>query len=93
MTQMLTLILSEGSTFFGCFFDISIYRYMQYLQQLPAEMNMEYITLDIGAAINTYKVLWSYPNIFKNIVIHLGDFHFMKENFKVIGNLFVHQVV
>ena len=49
---------------------------------------MEYvnITLDIGAAINAYKVLWSYPNIFKNIVIHLGDFHFMKENFKVTGN-------
>ena len=67
---------------------VMIYRYMQYLQQLEAETNMEYvdITLDIGAAINAYKVLWSYPNIFKNIVIHLGDFHFMKENFKVIGN-------
>ena len=67
---------------------VTIYRYMQYLQQLTAETNMEYvnITLDIGAAINAYKVLWSYPNIFKNIVFHLGDFHFMKENFKVIGN-------
>ena len=62
---------------------------MQYLQQLAAETNMEYvnITLDIGAAINAYKVLWSYPSIFKNIVIHPGDFHFMKENFNVTGNL------
>ena len=67
---------------------VTIYRYMQHLQQLAVETNMEYvnITLDIGAAISAYKFLWSYPNIFKNIGIHLGDFHFMKENFKVIGN-------
>ena len=25
------------------------------------------------------------PSRFKNIIIHPGDFHFMKENFKVIG--------
>ena len=66
---------------------ITIYRYMTHLQDIAAEMNMEYvnITLDIGAAINAYKILWSHPDIFANIVIHPGDFHFLKENFKVIG--------
>ena len=41
------------------------------------------ITLDIGAAINAYKVLWNRRDQFANIVIHPGDFHFMKENFQV----------
>ena len=36
------------------------------------------ITLDIGAAVNAYK-----QSQYQNIVIHLDDFHFMKENFKV----------
>ena len=62
---------------------------MLYLQDLAADMNMDYvnITLDIGAAINAYNVVWSYPERFRNVVIHPGDFHFLKENFKVIGNL------
>ena len=48
---------------------------------------MEYvnITLDIGAAINAYKIQWSHPDIFANKVSHPGDFHFLKHNFKVIG--------
>ena len=40
------------------------------------------ITLDMGAAINALKVLWNWKEKFKNVVIHLSDFHFMKENFR-----------
>ena len=40
------------------------------------------ITLDIGGALNAFKVLWSRKEEFKNLVIHLGDFHFMKKNFQ-----------
>ena len=45
------------------------------------------VTLDVGAAINTYKVLWNYEDKFRNIVIHLREFHFMKECFGVVGSL------
>ena len=43
------------------------------------------ITFDIGIAINAHKVLWNYPECFKHIIIHFGDFHFMKEIFAVLG--------
>ena len=45
------------------------------------------ITLDLGAAMPAYKVVWNYPNIFSNVIIHLGDFHFMKGAFTVLGIL------
>ena len=45
------------------------------------------ITLDVGAAMTAYKVLWNYQDKFKNVVIHLGDFHFMKEVFAILGKL------
>ena len=41
------------------------------------------ITLDVGAAMNAYKLIWNFQERFRNVVIHLGDFHFMKENFQV----------
>ena len=41
------------------------------------------VTLDVGAAISAYKILWNYDDKFKNIVIYLGDFHFTKECFMV----------
>ena len=52
-------------------------------------MNIPYanITFDIGAAMNVFKVLWNYPEKFSNIVIHLGDFHYMKEDFILMGKL------
>ena len=58
---------------------------MKYLQGLPADANIPFIdiTLDAGAAINAYKVIWNYLGQFVNVLLHLGDFHFMKENFKV----------
>ena len=55
----------------------TIFTYMQYLQQLTKEVNMKYanITLDIGAAMNAYKLLWRNMHQFSDIVIHIGDFH------------------
>ena len=48
-------------------------------------MNTKYINvvMDMGATINAYKMIWNFPEKFVNIVIHLGDFHLMKENFQV----------
>jgi len=53
---------------------------------LSENANMPYlnITLDVGAAMNAYKFVWSHPEQFNNVFIHLGMFHFIKENFKVI---------
>ena len=67
----------------------TIYCYFEYLQQLAAEANMPYvnITLDVGAAMSVLKLLWNYPEKFGNVIIHLGDFHFIKENFSFIGKL------
>ena len=42
--------------------------------------------LDIGAAINV-EVIWSNIDKFTNIVIHPRDFHFKKENCKIIGTI------
>ena len=72
--------LNEFSTIFG---------FLTYLQKLCKELNMPYvkITLDLGAAMPAYKVVWNYPNIFSNVIIHLGDIHFMKEAFTVLGML------
>ena len=52
---------------------------------MAASVKMPYVnvTVDVGAAINAYKTIWYLPNQYHNIVIHLGSFHFLKENFKV----------
>ena len=57
-----------------------------HLKNASASVNMPYIniTLDVGAAINAYKTIWSHQEEYKNISIHLGCFHFLKENFQVI---------
>ena len=63
----------------------TIFQYLRYLQGLAADINMPYVnvTLDVGAAVNAFKVVWNYTDDFENVLLHLGDFHFMKENFKV----------
>ena len=33
------------------------------------------ITLDMGAAINAFKVSWNIKEEFNNVATHLGDFH------------------
>ena len=56
---------------------------MKYLQQLANDVNMPYVNIALDVAINACKPLWNYPVSFRNVVIHLGEFHFMKGNFKV----------
>ena len=67
----------------------TIFNLLIHPQGLAADVNMPYInlTMDVGAAMNAYKVLWNFPIKFANVMLHLGDFHFMKENFAVIGKL------
>ena len=58
----------------------TIQTYIEYLKALSLPCNMPYvnITLDVGAAINAFKFVWSSQLRFTNVVIHLGDFHFKK---------------
>ena len=67
----------------------TIYEIFEIVQKRAVKRNIKYanITFDIGAAMNACKVLWNYPDKFKNIVIHLGDFHFIKEVFAILGKL------
>ena len=50
-------------------------------------VNLPYVNvfLDVGAAMNAYKLVWNYPDKFSNVLVHLGDFYFMKEIFNVVG--------
>ena len=59
------------------------------MQKLAEEVKMPYmnVTLDVGAAMNAYKLSWNYPERFNNVLIYLGDFQFLKENFSVIGRI------
>ena len=59
------------------------------MQKMAEEVNMPYVsvTSDVGATINAYKLCWNYPERVKNVLIHLADFHFLKENFNVIGRI------
>ena len=56
-------------------------------RKLAEQSNMLYthITLDVGAAIKAYHVIWNNPTAWSDIVIHLGDFHAMMAFFGVIG--------
>ena len=42
-------------------------------------------TLDVGAAIKAYHVIWNNPNLWSDIIIHLGDFHAINAYFGAIG--------
>ena len=68
----------------------TIFQYLQYLQNLTVTMNMKYVhvTMDVGAAINCFIMLWNNPVLFKNVIVHLGSFHFLKENFQVQHSIF-----
>ena len=63
----------------------TIIMYLEHLQALANSVNTKYVNVTLGcrAAINAFKTIWQYPLKFNNIVIHLRDFHFMKENFQV----------
>ena len=62
----------------------TIYTYMEYFQKLSKAMHMKYVNMDIGAAMNAYKLLWGNLEQCSNVVIHIRDFHYLKENFKLI---------
>ena len=57
----------------------TIQKYLSYLQCQYAICKY----LDVGAAINAYKTIWNYSVEYANVIIHLGSFHFIKENFQV----------
>ena len=66
----------------------TIQKYLNYLQQLSSSVNMPYVnvTLDVGAAINeifynAFKTVWNHPEVYRNVVIHLGGFHFSEREF------------
>ena len=59
------------------------------MQSLAKCVNMPFVNviLDVGAAVSACKLIWNYPNVFSNVIVHLGDFHFMKEIFNVVGTI------
>ena len=56
-------------------------------RQLAKQSNMCYthITLDVGAAIKAFHVVWNRPDAWADIIIHLGDFLAMMAFFRVVG--------
>ena len=50
-----------------------------------ANMCYTHITVDIGAAEKYYKVIWNNQEEFKDVIIHLGDFHGMLHFFSNVG--------
>ena len=58
-------------------------------QKLSFASNMKYthITVDAGAAAKFYHVVWNNSTEFKNVLIHLGDFHTMMQFFCIIGKI------
>ena len=63
--------------------------YVEYLENLSMSCNMPFvnITLNVGAVMNPYKFVGGNPETFKNVVTHLGDFHFFKESIPVSSHL------
>ena len=59
------------------------------MEKLAESCNMKYVhvTADCGAACKFYQVVWNSPEKFKNVIIHLGDFHAMQEMFGIIGKI------
>ncbi|CAB3979305.1 Hypothetical predicted protein [Paramuricea clavata] len=49
-------------------------------------MSYTHITLDVGAAIKAFHVVWNNPGAWSDIIIHLGDFHAIMAFFAVIGH-------
>ncbi len=66
----------------------TISHYLCYLQQLASEVNMPYVnvTLDVGAAMNAFKLIWNFPDQFANVIIHCEDFHFIAVIGKIVAN-------
>ena len=56
-------------------------------QKLASASNMKFthITVDGGAAMKFFHVVWNNPDEFNNVLIHLDDFHVMMEFFRTTG--------
>ena len=56
-------------------------------QNVSKQANMKYthIILDLGAAIKAFHVIWNQNEHWKNIIIHLGDFHAFMAFFGCVG--------
>ena len=67
----------------------TIYKLFEMLLLRARKVNVPYVnlTLDAGAYVNAYQMLCNYPNKFSKIVLHIGNFHFMKEVFTMLGTL------
>ena len=80
-----THILTTASiTDFG-----AIYKLFKILLLRAGKVNVPCVnlTLDAGAYVNAYRVLCNYPDKISKVVLHLGDFRFMKEVFTMLGTL------
>ena len=64
-------------------------QYLSYFQKLANDVGTLYVNvvLDVEAAMNALGTVWNYSEEYKNVIIHLGTFQFLKENFQV--SLFV----
>ena len=49
-------------------------------------MKHAHIVMDVGSAVKAYQVIWNNPELWSDIIIHLGDFHAMMMFFSVIGD-------
>ena len=67
----------------------TIWKLFEMLLLRAGKVNVPYVnlTLDVGAYVNAYRVLCNYPDKFSKIVLHIEDFHFMKEVFTMLGTL------
>ena len=67
----------------------TIYKLVEILLLRARKVNEPYVNLTLNAEgyLNAYRVLCNYPDTFSKLVLHLGDFHFMKEIFTVLDTL------
>ena len=50
-----------------------------------ADIKYAHVTLDVGAAIKAYHVIWNCQEEWKNVIIHLGNFHGFLAFYGIIG--------
>ena len=57
-------------------------------RNISKQGNMKYanIVMDVGAAMKAYQVILNNPEIWSDLINHLGDFHTMMMFFFVIGD-------
>lgn len=67
----------------------TVVEYLSQVQSFARQVNMPFVhlTLDVGAVAKAFQVVWNFPEEYKNVIIHIGDFHLMQENFGIMGQL------